>query len=67
MQDGAGAIGESRTKRISFLPTIGVTLNSTWAGVAANGLTSACAAPLPAIDFLQTSVLAISSSSEALH
>ena len=63
----ACAIGEFRTKRICLLPTIGVTLNSTCAGEAANGFTSACAEPLPAIDFLQTAVLAIRSSSDALQ
>src|SRR3954469_22117640 len=63
----ACAMFEFRTKRICLLPTMGVTLNSTWAGEAANGLTSACAVPLPAIDFLHTAVLAIRSSSEALQ
>src|SRR4051794_31918968 len=61
------AMFEFRTNRICLLPTIGVTLNSTSAGEEANGLTSACAEPLPAIDFLQTAVEVMRSSSDALQ
>src|SRR3954453_12825009 len=61
------AMFEFRTNRICLLPTIGVTLNSTSAGEVANGLTSAWASPLPAIDFLHEAVLTSRSSSEALQ
>src|SRR3954471_2608472 len=55
------------TNRISFLPITGVTLNVSGAGAVANGFSSARAAPDPAIDFLQTLMLAIRSSSLAVH
>ena len=56
------------TKISSFLPMTGVTLKVSGAGLAANGFSSARAAPLPAIDFLQTlHVRRSARSSDALH
>src|SRR6478752_2921218 len=53
---------------IWFLPTTGTTLKVSGAGESPNGFRSACAEPLPAIDFLQTfSGPASSASSLAVH
>src|SRR4051794_26562598 len=49
----ASATFESRTKINWFLPTTGVTVKCSGAGVVANGLINASAVPFPAIDFGQ--------------